>query len=141
MLSIKVSVVLDLTLWVFKEVLMQLTYFFDAYKKASVVIGMRGHSVICGVGLNTPTIALSSHSKVKGFMNMVGLSDRVIDMADPNFVNLLDRMVCEILDNRLDEVPRLKIVQKKCREKTRVFNQRILALLTKEPLIHSGSDG
>ncbi len=106
-------------------------FFFDAYKKASIVIGMRGHSVICGVGLNTPTIALSSHSKVKGFMYNVGLSDRVIDLSDPNLVKLLEHVVCEILDNRMDEIRRLEIVRKECREKTRIFNKNILSLLNK----------
>ena len=104
--------------------------FFDIYKKVSLVIGMRGHSVICGVGLSTPTIALSSHSKVKGFMNAVGLSDRIVDMADPDLVSSLDRMACYILDNRQDEVQRLKILRENCREKTRIFHQRILELVT-----------
>jgi len=104
--------------------------FFDIYRNVSLVIGMRGHSVICGVGLNIPTVAISSHSKVKGFMSALGLSDRVIDIADPNLASRLDHMVCGILDNGPEEVKRLKIIRKKCREETRIFNQRILKLVT-----------
>jgi len=51
--------------------------YFKIYKDADLVIGMRGHSVICGVGLGTPTIAIDSHPKVKGFMEKVGLGDWV----------------------------------------------------------------
>ncbi len=103
--------------------------FFDVYTKVSLVIGMRGHSVICGVGLHTPTIALTSHSKVKGFMSALGLSNRIVDIADPNLANSLDRMVHDILDNRREEVQRLKFIRKECREKTRIFNRKILELV------------
>jgi len=52
--------------------------YFKIYKDADLVIGMRGHSVICGVGLGTPTIAIDSHPKVKGFMECVGLGDWIV---------------------------------------------------------------
>lgn len=49
--------------------------FFSIYKQADLVIGMRGHSVICGVGLGIPTIGVDSHPKVGGFMEKMGLSN------------------------------------------------------------------
>jgi len=49
--------------------------FFAAYARADLVIGMRGHSVICAVGLGTPCLAISTHDKVAGFMRKCGLSD------------------------------------------------------------------
>lgn len=101
-------------------------HFFDIYKNASLIIGMRGHSVICGVGLNTPTIALSSHSKVKGFMEKVGLSDRIVNLGDSGLVERLEKMVIEILDKRSEEVHRLRKISDDCRLKTREFNRRIL---------------
>lgn len=52
--------------------------FFAAYAAADLVIGMRGHSVICAVGLRVPCLALSSHPKVAGFMEACGLSDWVV---------------------------------------------------------------
>lgn len=49
--------------------------FFAAYKQADLVIGMRGHSVICAVGLGVPCVALSTHPKVSGFMEKSGVAD------------------------------------------------------------------
>ena len=46
--------------------------FFKAYAEADLVVGMRGHSVICGAGLDRPTIAISTHPKVAGFMSKIG---------------------------------------------------------------------
>lgn len=51
------------------------TEFFGAYAGAELVVGMRGHSVICGVGLRRPTLALSTHPKIAGFMETCGLGD------------------------------------------------------------------
>ena len=49
--------------------------FFKTYADADMVIGMRGHSVICGTGLRTPTIALSTHDKISGYMDAIDCSD------------------------------------------------------------------
>ena len=46
-------------------------WFFKAYADADLAIGMRGHSVICPIGLGTPTIAISTHDKVEGFMSEI----------------------------------------------------------------------
>lgn len=48
--------------------------FFAAYSDADLVIGMRGHSVICAVGLRVPCIAICTHSKISGFMEKCGLA-------------------------------------------------------------------
>jgi polysaccharide pyruvyl transferase WcaK-like protein len=48
--------------------------FFQAYAEADLVIGMRGHSVICAVGLRVPCVAISTHAKVAGFMRKCELS-------------------------------------------------------------------
>src|SRR5262249_15125479 len=48
---------------------------FGAYTAAALVVGMRGHAAICGVGLRRPFIALASHPKIGGFMESCGLSD------------------------------------------------------------------
>jgi polysaccharide pyruvyl transferase WcaK-like protein len=56
--------------------------FFRMYEQADLVVGMRGHSVICGVGLGTPTVAIDSHPKVVGFMEHMGLSEYVYRWQD-----------------------------------------------------------
>jgi hypothetical protein len=61
--------------------------YFKVYKDADLVIGMRGHSVICGVGLGTPTVAIDTHPKVGGFMRKVGLGDWVMrEQVDYGFI-------------------------------------------------------
>lgn len=57
----------------------QAPQFFAAYRQADLVIGMRGHSVICAVGLERPCIALSTHDKVRGFMENCRLQDWTVD--------------------------------------------------------------
>jgi polysaccharide pyruvyl transferase WcaK-like protein len=49
--------------------------YFAAYAKADLVVGMRGHSVICAVGLRRPCVALATHAKVTGFMQSCALGD------------------------------------------------------------------
>ncbi len=44
---------------------------------AHLVVGMRGHSAVCAVGLGVPCVAVSTHAKVEGFMGKCGLGDWV----------------------------------------------------------------
>jgi polysaccharide pyruvyl transferase WcaK-like protein len=55
--------------------------YFSAYSAASLVVGMRGHAVICGVGLRRPVIALSTHPKIAGFMDDCGLKDWTVPLS------------------------------------------------------------
>jgi len=104
--------------------------FFELYKHADLIIGMRGHSVICGVGLGTPTIALSSHKKVEGFMRSVGLEDRVINMNEPDTENKLFLLINKLLGSRESESACLQKIRIKCREKTKKFNKNIFNLIS-----------
>jgi len=103
----------------------QAAHFFGLYQAADLVIGMRGHSVICGVGLNTPTIAVASHKKVAGFMHSVGLDDRVIDINDRNLSQKLLSMIYTLINHQENERERLKKIQAQCRQKTREFHLEI----------------
>ncbi len=49
--------------------------YFAAYARADLVVGMRGHSVICAVGLRRPCVALATHAKVSGFMQKCDLGE------------------------------------------------------------------
>lgn len=55
--------------------------FFGSYAAARMIVGMRGHAVICGVGLRRPTIALSTHPKVVGFMEDCNLAHWSVPLA------------------------------------------------------------
>jgi hypothetical protein len=54
-------------------------HYFGHYAAARAVVGMRGHAVICGVGLGRPVVALSTHPKVRGFMEACDLDPWVIE--------------------------------------------------------------
>ncbi len=71
--------------------------FFRYYDKASLVVGMRGHAVICGTGLGVPTIAIDTHPKVGGFMKEIGMSDYSIDPHNPDFLYNLKEVTADIL--------------------------------------------
>jgi polysaccharide pyruvyl transferase WcaK-like protein len=49
--------------------------FFNTYAQSDLVVGMRGHSVICGTGLKIPTLGIGSHDKVFGYMEEAGASE------------------------------------------------------------------
>lgn len=58
----------------------------DLYRNALFTISTRGHSQICSVGNGTPTFAMSTHPKARGFMEEIGQVDACFDYLheDPN---------------------------------------------------------
>lgn len=70
--------------------------FFSNYKECDLVIGMRGHSVICATGLGTPVIALSTHPKVEGYMQELGLTRWTVT---PQTLDKLGILIEELLNN------------------------------------------
>lgn len=70
--------------------------FFSNYRECDLVIGMRGHSVICATGLGVPVIALSTHPKVEGYMRELGLSRWIVT---PQTIDKMDTLVEELLNN------------------------------------------
>lgn len=65
--------------------------FFGCYRAARLVIGMRGHAVICGIGLRCPTIALSSHPKVGEFLASCNLSAWSVPLGPDAAAALINR--------------------------------------------------
>lgn len=105
--------------------------FFEAYRQADLVIGMRGHSAICAVGLGTPFIGLGSHDKVEGFLSEVGLPGRCVDLeADPTLSALP-----ALLERALSDLPTarasIEALRPGLRQQTRDFHGRIAGLLAR----------
>ncbi|MFC4255549.1 hypothetical protein GRI97_08930 [Altererythrobacter xixiisoli] len=71
--------------------------FFGSYAAAQMIVGMRGHAVICGVGLRRPTIALSTHPKVVGFMEDCDLAHWSVPLTG-NSADLLIARAEELLN-------------------------------------------
>lgn len=72
--------------------------FFGAYRTARLIVGMRGHAVICGIGLRRPTIALSSHPKVAEFLTSCDLSAWSVPMSE-----LSSGLLTQRCDSLLDD--------------------------------------
>jgi polysaccharide pyruvyl transferase WcaK-like protein len=81
--------------------------FFKTYAIADLVVGMRGHSVICGTGLGTPTIALDTHDKVNGFMVEAGAADWSISPSQPGFMGKLYEKTNELLSTPENQTVRV----------------------------------
>jgi polysaccharide pyruvyl transferase WcaK-like protein len=73
--------------------------FYTTYAKSDLVVGMRGHSVICGTGLGVPTVAISTHDKISGFMDEVGCMSECLYPSTDDFAELLIEKTNELLEN------------------------------------------
>ena len=103
--------------------------FFDRYRRADLVIGMRGHSVICAVGTGTPVLGLASHDKVGGFLADVGLADWTVDLDEGNASTELASRVRELLDDLPAARRRVAAALPPLRQRARAFHRRIAARL------------
>jgi polysaccharide pyruvyl transferase WcaK-like protein len=52
------------------------------YRDAKFVVAMRGHGQIIPIGFGTPAITFSTHAKIKGMMDTLGLSEFHVPMDD-----------------------------------------------------------
>jgi polysaccharide pyruvyl transferase WcaK-like protein len=73
--------------------------FYKTYAASDLVVGMRGHSVICGTGLGIPTIAISTHDKIAGFMDEIGCNTECLYPITGDFEELLYAKTTELLQN------------------------------------------
>ena len=71
------------------------------YRDAKYVIAMRGHGQIVPVGFGTPVITFSTHAKIKGMMDSLGLSRFHVEM-DDNFASKMAEAI-EDLENNYSE--------------------------------------
>jgi polysaccharide pyruvyl transferase WcaK-like protein len=73
-------------------------YFFEAYRRADLVVAMRGHSVICAVGHRAPCLAIATHDKVSGFMEKCGLGEWTVETG-PDLAERLWSGAVRLLDD------------------------------------------
>ncbi len=99
--------------------------FFDRYRRADLVLGMRGHSVICAVGVGTPVLGLGSHDKVGGFLHEVGLADWAVDLDRDRRLEKLTVVVEDLLDDLPAARARVAGVLPGLRRQAKAFHQRI----------------
>lgn len=73
---------------------------YAAYRRASVVVGMRGHATMIPFGLGTPVLSLISHPKMRYFLEDIerpewGFSVHDADLAGPLTARTLDVLAHE----------------------------------------------
>lgn len=71
---------------------------YAVYRRASVVIGMRGHAAMIPFGLGTPVLSLVSHPKLRYFCEDIGRPEWALDVTDPELGRRLTDRVVDILD-------------------------------------------
>lgn len=76
--------------------------FFDLYRRVDAVIGMRGHSGWCAVGLGTPFVALNSHPKIRGFMKEADLEGYCLDVSSPGLAKSVEEKLSLLLKDAAD---------------------------------------
>ena len=99
--------------------------FFDRYRQVDLVLGMRGHSTICAVGVGTPVVGLASHEKVGGFLRQVGLGEWVVDLDDDRALRRLGAVAGAILDDLAAARARAAEPLPALRQQARSFHRRI----------------
>ena len=60
-------------------------YIFDLYRKCILTIGMRYHSNVCSIAVNTPTIGIVNLPKHKMLYEDIGMQDRLVISDEPDF--------------------------------------------------------
>jgi polysaccharide pyruvyl transferase WcaK-like protein len=104
--------------------------FFDLYRGADAVVGMRGHAAICAIGVGTPFVGIGSHDKVRGFLDEIGMADRTVDMSEGP-----ERVVARleaILDDLPSERQRIQQTRVRLRQAAREFHALLARRLCRE---------
>ncbi len=79
-------------------------YIFDIYKKSDLVLGMRFHANVCGLGLGKACIGLVNYRQIDEFYNEVGLKEFKVFVNKKGFENKLFELSVGIL-NRSIQMP------------------------------------
>ncbi|WP_077285850.1 polysaccharide pyruvyl transferase family protein [Cognaticolwellia aestuarii] len=70
----------------------------ELFKGASFIIGHKTHSVIYGLALEIPTIAIAYHEKTRYFMGLFGLEDFVYQDVISNETYIVEKISAETAD-------------------------------------------
>jgi len=105
------------------------SHFFDIYKQADLIIGMRGHSSIVAVGAGTPFIGLVSHAKVAGYLEECGLSDWMVSYDSPELEDRLINLMEELIRNPESWHQKRNAAMDKMILQRKDFHSRIMKLL------------
>lgn len=76
----------------------------EYYKRCDFIIAMRFHSIIMGINLNIPTIALAGHQQIEGLFSELNLSDFCIKVNKTDIDEKLNVIINNLLnDNSIEK--------------------------------------
>ena len=101
-------------------------YIFNIYRKSNLAMGMRFHTNVCSIALNTPTIALSTrYFKIRDLYQELELQDRIIDVSKRNFQLKLNKIIKDTF-NKEEEIRKIyTCLNKKLRKDMELFCSKL----------------
>lgn len=72
---------------------------FGTYGQADCVVAMRFHANVCPIGLNVPTIGLSSYKKIRDLYSELGIPERLLEEDDASLTGRLMEKTNTIITN------------------------------------------
>lgn len=98
---------------------------YAEYRRASLVIGMRGHATMIPFGLGTPVMSVISHPKMAYFLQDVGRPAWGVDVADPDLGRVLSAragaLLADEVASRADVQDRMDLLLAPVTEGVRTF--------------------
>ena len=73
------------------------------YSACDIIVGMRFHSLILGLQLGKPTIAMANHPQISGLYEEIGLRDYIVPLNNFSFSQTLFDKLSEIQNNTIIE--------------------------------------
>ena len=71
---------------------------YELYRRAGVVVGMRGHATMIPFGLGTPVLSLVSHPKLRFFLEDIGRPEWGFDVHAPGLSGALAERTLDVLE-------------------------------------------
>ncbi len=75
----------------------------EYYRRCNCIIGMRFHSLIMGINLRIPTIALAGHQQIEALFDELGLSNYCIKVNTLDIDYKIEMKINELLENNLEQ--------------------------------------
>jgi Polysaccharide pyruvyl transferase len=88
------------------------------YRRAALVVGMRGHAGMIPFGCGTPILSLVSHPKLGYFLADIERPEWGVSIRDPRLGERLGELTAELLDTRDDVVADIRRIRRRLHEET-----------------------
>jgi len=106
-------------------------YIFDLYRKCDIVMGMRFHTNVCGIGLGVPTIGFISYPQIEALYNELGIEDRALKISQKGFGKRLENLINETLSKKEQIKEKYREIRQHLVEETNSFHKIIWKMLNK----------